>query len=516
MPAYPTPGVYVEEIARGPRPIAAVPTNTTAMLAETERGALEPRVVTSATEFERWFGAVDGDARYAACAADGFFRNGGTRLVVCRLVGRQAASATVAFDGATLSATGPGRWGRRLWVRIEPGATATRVRMRVAYWSISPDGGLFDPFDPAHAEAALRHPPSITEVFDDLDLDPRSSNFIDRRLVDGDGRPVSALVRIDRRSPATTDGTATVHFSQALGSDGVDDPDGLVDRDDRGDVVGSRSLVQGLAALETAAYHEVSLVYAPAASPAASRLVIDHCERMRDRFAVIDCDRTVADAASLDPRTTIADTAYAAFYYPWIRVTDPHDGRPRVVPPGGHVLGLYARVDGARGVHGAPANEVVVGALGIAGEVGDALQATLNPKAVNAIRDIPGRGIRVWGARTMSTDPQWKYINVRRLFLFLERSIVEGTSWVVFELDDSRLWSRVADTIRLFLRAQWRAGALSGSTEAEAFFVTCDRATMTQDDLLGGRLICEIGIAPLRPAEFVVFRIVQTTADTVK
>jgi Bacteriophage tail sheath protein len=146
-------------------------------------------------------------------------------------------------------------------------------------------------------------------------------------------------------------------------------------------------------------------------------------------------------------------------------------------------------------------------------DINDATQGVLNPQGVNAIRQFPGRGIRIWGARTLSSNGLWKYVSVRRLFIFLERSIYEGTQWVVFEPNDDRLWARVKDTIRLFLRTQWRAGALYGRTEDEVFFITCDRTTMTQDDILNGRLICEIGIAPVRPAEFVIFRVFQHTAE---
>jgi phage tail sheath protein FI len=174
---------------------------------------------------------------------------------------------------------------------------------------------------------------------------------------------------------------------------------------------------------------------------------------------------------------------------------------------------VYARSDTERGVFKAPANEIVRGALNVEFDINDAMQDDLNPKGVNVIRSFPGRGIRVWGARTLTTNALWKYVSVRRLFIFLERSIYEGTQWVVFEPNDDRLWARVTDTIRLFLRTQWRLGALFGRTEQEAFFITCDRTTMTQDDILNGRLICEIGIAPVRPAEFVIFRIFQNTAE---
>jgi phage tail sheath protein FI len=177
------------------------------------------------------------------------------------------------------------------------------------------------------------------------------------------------------------------------------------------------------------------------------------------------------------------------------------------------VLGVYARSDAERGVFKAPANEILRGALDLEFDIDDNTQDNLNPKGVNVTRNFPGRGIRVWGARTIASNALWKYVSVRRLFIFLERSIYEGTQWVVFEPNDDRLWARVIDTIRLFLRAQWRLGALFGRTEQEAFFITCDRTTMTQDDILNGRLICEIGIAPVRPAEFVIFRIFQNTAE---
>jgi phage tail sheath protein FI len=192
---------------------------------------------------------------------------------------------------------------------------------------------------------------------------------------------------------------------------------------------------------------------------------------------------------------------------------DPKTGARKLIPPGGHVLGVYARSDVERGVFKAPANEIVRGGLALEYDINDRVQDTLNPRGVNVVRSFPGRGIRVWGARTMTSDALWKYVSVRRLFIFHERSISEGTQWVVFEPNDDRLWARVIDTIRLFLRGQWRGGALLGRTEQEAFFITCDRTTMSQDDILNGRLICEIGIAPVRPAEFVIFRIFQNTAE---
>jgi phage tail sheath protein FI len=216
---------------------------------------------------------------------------------------------------------------------------------------------------------------------------------------------------------------------------------------------------------------------------------------------------------SLDPGSTIKDTEYAALYAPWIYISDPENGARRVVPPGGHVLGVYERTDSERGVFKAPANEMLRGALDLRFDIDDGTQEVMNPRGANAIRLFPERGIRVWGARTMSANGLWKYVSVRRLFIFLEASIYRGTQWVAFEPNGEHLWAQVKDTIRLFLRTQWREGALSGQTEKEAFFIVCDRTTMTQDDISSGRLICEIGIAPVRPAEFVIFRLFQNTAE---
>jgi hypothetical protein len=296
--------------------------------------------------------------------------------------------------------------------------------------------------------------------------------------------------------------------SQALGQNGTDDPNALVVADYQGGLLPgtSRSEVQGLAALEP--YGEVALVYAPAVAADIARAIIAHCERVRYRFAVIDCEPGAA-SSSLDPRTQIVDSQYAAFYYPWLVIADPQTGGQQTVPPGGHVLGVYSRTDIERGVFKAPANEALQGVIGLEVETNDAMQDVLNARSVNVIRRFPGRGILVWGARTMTTDSEWKYVNVRRLLIFLERSIDVGTQWAVFEPNDRSSWKLVTEEVEHFLRDQWRLGALFGATEDKAFFIRCDETTMTQSDIDTGRLIYEIGVAPLRPAEFVVFRILH-------
>lgn len=515
MPEYLTPGVYIEEIERGPRPIEGVPTSTAAFLGETERGSTRPRMVTSYKEYQRWFGGVFGDSKFMPYCASGFFENGGKRLYVCRIVGESATKAEAAFGPFLVRAAGPGAWGKRVWAVISDSTTMRPVagvptpvgfRLRLAFWSNpSPEFQMFDPF----AEPLRTPRPSLIEDFDDLATDSSSPDFHEKRMQDS-----SALAYLFRIAPAAEDARPT-NGSAPLDQAGADDPAALDVADYQGNLVpgAPRAELQGLAALELDPYREVSLVYAPAVGIDVAKSIISHCERMRFRFAAVDADKGKSDATALDPRTHVQDTQYAAFYYPWIAMSDPQTGARKTVPPGGHVLGVYARSDVERGVFKAPANETLRGALELEFDINDDTQSVLNPRGVNAIRQFPGRGIRIWGARTMSSNALWKYVSVRRLFIFLERSIYEGTQWVVFEPNDVALWDRVSDTLRLFLRSQWRQGALFGRTEEQAFFVTCNESTMTQDDILNGRLICEVGIAPVRPAEFVVFRIFQHTAE---
>jgi phage tail sheath protein FI len=249
--------------------------------------------------------------------------------------------------------------------------------------------------------------------------------------------------------------------------------------------------------------------------------VIDQCERTRDRFAVLSVPAGQGDVGPIQPPR---DTTYGAVYYPPIRVVDPRNQDTLLIPPAGHVAGIYARTDVERGVHKAPANEVVRGIVTrdinsnrgpLEFKISKEQHDILNPRGVNVIRDFRAdrRGIRVWGARTMSSDALWRYVNVRRLFLFVEESIDEGTQWVVFEPNYEQTWAAVRRSITTFLDRVWRSGALVGATQQEAFFVKCDRTTMTQDDIDNGRLICLIGIAPVKPAEFVIFRISQKTAE---
>jgi phage tail sheath protein FI len=248
--------------------------------------------------------------------------------------------------------------------------------------------------------------------------------------------------------------------------------------------------------------------------------VITHCEKYRYRIGVIDApeNSSMTDIRNFRGRF---DSKYAALYHPYVEIFDPTErpaqGAPPkrlLLPPSGFVTGIYARSDIERGVHKAPANEVVRGLTRFESNINKARQDVLNPEGINALRFFEGRGNRVWGARTISSDPEWKYVNVRRLFIYIEHSLDKGTQWAVFEPNNSRLWANIRETVGNFLLVLWKDGALLGDKPSEAYFVRCDRTTMTQNDLDNGRLICLVGIAPVKPAEFVIFRVGQWTADS--
>ncbi len=284
--------------------------------------------------------------------------------------------------------------------------------------------------------------------------------------------------------------------------------------DDFVGVEGGSEASTGVQALEF--IDEISICLAPGiwASPVHNSLTT-HCETLKDRFAILDPPDDLDIEGIRDFREPL-DTKYAALYYPWLVVRDSLLKRDVHLAPSGHMAGIYARVDVERGVHKAPANEVVRGIRlpgGFVRDVSKREQDLLNPRNINALRAFPGRGQRVWGARVLTSDASWKYINVRRLFIFVEESIDEGTQWVVFEPNDEPLWARVRATISNFLLTVWRSGALEGTKPEEAYFVKCDLTTMTQADIDNGRLICIIGIAPVKPAEFVIFRIQQKTRE---
>jgi phage tail sheath protein FI len=485
MPEYLSPGVYVEEVEIGAKPIEGVSTSTAGFLGETERGPTTPQLITSWLQFQRVYGSYQTGSSYLPYAAEGFFANGGQRCYVARIVDSAAVSASGKLtsggsDALTVTAAGEGAWGNDIEVLVGA-ATFEGFKLTVTY-------------------------KETQEVFDNLSDEETSSDYYGKRV-----NGVSNLVVLSVESGDSGDAPDGPGSATALtgGDDG-----GSIDASDYTrtdtDTPGSR---KGLTAFNE--IDEISIVYAPDANSVTGLpgYLLTHCETLKDRFAVIDVESGHSNVSTLDPRTSRA-SEYAAFYYPWLKIFDPLTKRTKLVPPGGHIAGIYARSDTERGVHKAPANEVVRGAVGLEYNITKGEQDILNPRGVNCIRAFPGRGIRVWGARTLSSDSLWKYVNVRRLFIFLEESIDEGTQWVVFEPNDEKLWARVKQTINQFLTRVWKDGALMGTTPEEAFFVKCDRSTMTQDDIDNGRLIVLIGVAPVKPAEFVIFRIAQWTGGS--
>lgn len=308
----------------------------------------------------------------------------------------------------------------------------------------------------------------------------------------------------------------------------------------KGELVSDGRQRKGIDTLEEV--DEVAIVAAPGMSdPATYDTLLSHCEKLKDRVAILDAPENVsnidhlktvgtvgapsrrrggggegegsaetpAPPTGLRPRTS--DGGYGAFYFPWITIRDPFSPKDLVnAPPSGHIAGIFARTDATRGVHKAPANETVRGALDLTYKVTREEQGELNTLGVNCIRLFPTQGIRVWGARTIADSAsEWRYLNVRRLFNMIEESIEDGTRWVVFEPNDRPLWKSIRRDITAFLMLQWRQGALMGATPEEAFFVQCDAETNPPEVIDAGMVITVIGIAPVKPAEFVIFRISQ-------
>jgi len=273
------------------------------------------------------------------------------------------------------------------------------------------------------------------------------------------------------------------------------------------DYVGNPGQNTGLAGFE--AIDDISIVYVPNAQAISglADALIDHCERLKDRFAIIDSLKGQTPFNLTKPRST----SYAALYCPWINIIDTVTASTRLIPPGGHIAGIYARNDFERGVHKAPANQIVQGIVSLERAITYSEQSRLNIQGINCIRAFTGKGILVWGVRTLSSDPEWKYINVRRLLMYLQKSIHKGTQWATFEHNNETTWAKVRQSIINFLIQTWQNGALMGAKPEDAFFVKCDRTTMTQNDLDNNRLIIQVGIAPVKPAEFQIIRIMQQT-----
>lgn len=501
MPEYVAPGVFIEEIPAGPKPIEGVSTSTAAFVGITEQGPMnQPTFITNLGEFARIFGGHIKES-YLAYAVQGFFQNGGKRCYVVRIAdpdAAKAASETFANASLLVSALNEGSWGNHLEVSIEVegGAPSSKFNLVVR---------------DADSQKEL-------ETFGRLSVDKQEKRyFANAQVVNG----VSQLIVIGAAN-TSPESVSNEKKGLAGGANGIDS---IAASHFEGTTT-QEGLRTGLVSLE--AVDDVNIlcvpdVMIPNADGTGPRFqdsdvksiqgkILEQCSRLKDRFAILDPlkGKTVDDVHTW--RMDNLESKYAALYYPWIRVSDTiqaDNETTRLIPPSGHIAGIYARTDVTRGVHKAPANEVIRGAVDLERVITHGEQEKLNPDGINCIRQFPGRGTRVWGARTVSGDPEWKYVNVRRLFLYLEESIEKAVDWVVFEPNAEPLWKRVTRSVTAFLNSAWRGGMLMGRTPDEAFFVKCDRTTMTQQDIDNGRLICVIGVAPVKPAEFVIFRIHQ-------
>ena len=497
VPQAAAPGVDVEERHVALRAFSGVPTSIAAFLGPTERGPLTPQVVTSWEEFYRWFGGKRPELSFVPDAVDGFFTNGGRRCWIARIAGRDGATAGRQLDGLlNVVATGPGAWGTAIELEITAGVPALHVR----YEDLEETYPAGPEALPALAERVNRHSTLVRAWWE-------------RNPVEGDALSAGSYLLQWPESAIA----APVTPQDFLGAPGplvrrMVVPHGATTPPP----VELLGMGCGLASLGE--IDEVALVAAPdevrfpPALPGGpgpvTAAVVAHCNLHGDRFAIVSCAMEHDAFTDLQPPITSSN---GACYFPWIQVADPDGGAIRLVPPSGHVAGLYARVDELQGVGRAPANVTVSGALGLAIPVTEQLQAILNPRGVNCLREFPGRGVVVWGARTMAGElaPEEIYVPVRRLTLFLEKSIRRGTEWVVFEPNDEPLWAQVRGQVEAFLFELWRQGTLPGIRPEEAYFVRCDRSTMTQNDIDNGRVMILVGFAPLRPAEFVIFRVVH-------
>ncbi|MEV0292372.1 phage tail sheath family protein [Nocardia sp. NPDC050710] len=509
MPTYLSPGVYVEEVEAGSRPIEGVGTAVAAFVGFAECGPFdEPVLITNWSQYSQQFGDfVEGS--YLAHAVYGYFANGGGACFVIRVGVDGSGNGKGPTD--VLTGVRQAMLGSYRVAALEPGDSKPEISVEIA----AAEG---DPVPEDQFRVLVKRGSKVEETIGPVTVKRGRDNVVTAV------RAQSKIITIDD----LTSGGAPVRpefgsVTLVLPPKPKPTPDRVSSDDYVGDVA-DRTGFSGLEAIE-----EVTMVVVPDLMSAYERGAIDlesvqavqsamitHCELMGNRVAILDSPPGLSPQQVKEWRLEKAgyDSKYAALYYPWIKVFDPSVGAGRFVPPSGHIAGIWARNDESRGVHKAPANEVVRGALTLGVQLTKPEHDLLNPVGVNCIRSFPGRGIRVWGARTLSSDPAWRYLNVRRLFNYLEESILNGTQWVVFEPNDDALWARIRRTISAFLVNEWRKGALFGLTPDEAFYVKCDRETNPAEGIDAGQVVCEIGVAPVKPAEFVVFRLAQISGGT--
>ncbi|MEI7025317.1 phage tail sheath family protein [Paenibacillus sp. y28] len=535
-----------------------------------------PLLVTSMNDFQRNFGSylsenAFGEYRFLAYAVESFFVNGGSRAYIMRVAPSDAKPAVNGADNVlAISAKNPGAWGNQIRVVVEPSSKAKTQIYEVLgdsdeskKYRVKSNAG-FNPGDVVAFDDGVHKQYSRVITSQDNIIELESHLEGDEAVIDNNLLPSKVLTtseftlhvfygdEAETFERLSLNIAAANHVSKVVGrSNIVNIADRTGELGDAGETApfevisgqpetaksfvielsgGSDGSISNLAASDFMGQDNgpgkrtgiqafidndvVSIMAVPGVTdPNVQLALVAHCENLGSRFAILDIPREKTKVADVLTHRDIFDSNYAAMYNPWLQVFDPLDKRNIYIPPSGTMAGIYARSDNTRGVHKAPANEVLRGVVGLSVQYNKGEQDILNPRGVNLIRSFTGQGIRVWGARTCSSNTLWKYVNVRRLFIFLEESIKNGTNWVVFEPNDERLWARVQRTIDAFLTRVWKDGALLGSSTGEAFYIRIGRETMTQDDIDNGRLVCVIGVAPVKPAEFVIFRITQKTGS---
>lgn len=575
MAEYLSPGVYVEEFDSGSKSMEGVGTSTAGFVGAAQRGPVGgvPQLVTNVADFRRKYGgylseSAFGEKRFLAYAVEHFFMNGGSRCFISRVCPTDAKCAVGMLPAENpvlkITAKNPGAWGNDLKVRITP---ASKAKTQILKMKETPSGTAYEvkkavgfqvgdvvaltngatviynrvtkcqdnvlefekPFEESVVDTSLV-PKKIlstcefhlevqyddqSEIYENASLNLTAANYVEKMVAKSD------LISIEKLSSESTELTAP--FYELAGSEDVavavaamlGGSDGSAENLTATEYIGTDNGAGNRTGIQAFLDNSVvSIMAVPGITdPNVLMTLIAHCENLTSRFAILDLPR---DCTKIEDITTIRnmfDSQYAAMYHPWLEVNDPLDKKNIYIPPSGSIAGIYARTDNTHGVQKAPANEVVRSCVGLRTPYNKGEQDILNPMGVNLIRAFPGQGIRVWGARTISSDPSWKYVNVRRLFIYIEESIRANTNWVVFESNTPELWDRVRSTIEGFLLTLWSNGALAGSSAGEAFFCEIGPSTMTQDDIDNGRLICVIGVAPVKPAEFVIFRITQKTNE---
>ncbi len=538
MPSYLSPGVYMEEVDKGSKPIEAVGTAVAAFVGYTEKAQEvrngekrslmgKPTLVTNWSQYVQKFGGFI-EGAYLPDSVYGYFANGGgiCYVVSIKTLGvaeddSQATAATTTINAEDKKTTkvlefkakesGPAGNNIEIEVKVNPAPQLSSGKS-------DGDDSLSTSGSKSSASAAAG-PQDFKLV---IKVGGQTVESFDN-LVTGTGEQNVATVLETKSQYVTAEVVGKGDLVPASGTYNLEGGSIKEKSITLSDYQGSVAERRGLGGLEP--LEDVTMICVPdlmssyqageidmKGVQAVQQAVIDYCELVRYCFAILDAPPGLMPQEIKEWRNTVNyDTTRAALYYPWIEIADQtgSNGRTRMVPPSGHIAGVYARTDSVRGVHKAPANELMRSTLGLEVQVTKGEHDLLNPIGVNVIRSFPGRGIRIWGARTLSSDPAWRYINVRRLFNMIEQSIENGTQWVVFEPNDHFLWSRVTRDVRSFLKTVWRTGALFGQAPDQAFYVKCDSETNPPETRDLGQLFVEIGIAPVKPAEFVIFRISQ-------